>query len=1001
MTNCGDTPRDSSSSGGIAHLRWVRARHAQQVLGTRTRGARRRLSAAERRDARLLETLDAYEIVDGLHENEDIRRVLKSAEPGVANNSDDNNHEEEEDRRDTDAVDFALSAFGTRVNVPLSRHPRFFAPDFAIWGVSSDGQLKRQPAQPALDCFFIGEGAVISFCAHQVRGRILVSRRDEDDDVVEEDWHIEPLLATPGSYVVYRGRDLRETDLPNVVLEQDVHGHQHAHRIGRRMANASNSSNSNGNSNGNNGNSNGNIGNSNGNNGNSNGNNGNSTGNNGNSNGNNGNSTGNNGNSTGNNGNSTGNNGNSNGNNGNSTGNNGNSNGNNGNSTGNNGNSNGNNGNSTGNNGNSNGNNGNSTGNNGNSNGNNGNANGNNGNSNGNNGNSNGNNGNSNGNNGNSNGAANGAISTTVTSGESSETTEEQLPDETKTESDSAGLKVSRGACGVLDVDLSGLVKTPNATNLDRLKEDAGAIVAAASSTVASSSSKTHFVRVLLVSDARMHAVYQDDLVLLSVSVYLMGLVEEIYREFPGGHTISIEVAGIVTMDSTDPWPNLFSSTGRSVESSALLTNFTAWVRSNAAALPDHDLAHLVTGWDLYGSNTGGSVIGLAYVGTVCDKSWKTGISQGDFLSTQYVANTISHELMHGLGAYHTDRTSPGDLTCDDDDTYYLMNSITETGKPQWSECTLQWFEQLLQNENITKCMEAICGDGLVEGDEECDAADDPCCDITTCQLLTTNACSQAGNADQEDDDTVVLYNRSDASLAVCGNGVLEAGEECDVLAGGLAEVRGYFVGDCSTNSCDFLRCERIPTGATEASCYNLAPIRVLDGTRCGDNAYCYQGACKSSVESIRDGTADGCRDGVKNGDETDVDCGGSSCLPCLTSQTCESDDDCNWLLECDAETHVCYDNLPTDLFSSDSDLSNFLAWINANPIATGVIMGVAGVVVVVLSYICCCDRQLRNCLFPCMNRESSPFHQGKHISPDLTARVDTESGLETHDTST
>ena len=36
------------------------------------------------------------------------------------------------------------------------------------------------------------------------------------------------------------------------------------------------------------------------------------------------------------------------------------------------------------------------------------------------------------------------------------------------------------------------------------------------------------------------------------------------------------------------------------------------------------------------------------------------------------------------------------------------------------------------------------------------------------------------------------------------------------------------------------------------------------------------------------------CRDGFKNGTETGVDCGGSSCWPCDDGQTCASDSDCH-----------------------------------------------------------------------------------------------------------
>lgn len=35
------------------------------------------------------------------------------------------------------------------------------------------------------------------------------------------------------------------------------------------------------------------------------------------------------------------------------------------------------------------------------------------------------------------------------------------------------------------------------------------------------------------------------------------------------------------------------------------------------------------------------------------------------------------------------------------------------------------------------------------------------------------------------------------------------------------------------------------------------------------------------------------CGDCVKNGDETDIDCGGSTCLPCRSGKTCSNDSEC------------------------------------------------------------------------------------------------------------
>jgi hypothetical protein len=48
-----------------------------------------------------------------------------------------------------------------------------------------------------------------------------------------------------------------------------------------------------------------------------------------------------------------------------------------------------------------------------------------------------------------------------------------------------------------------------------------------------------------------------------------------------------------------------------------------------------------------------------------------------------------------------------------------------------------------------------------------------------------------------------------------------------------------------------------------------------------------------------------GCSDQTKNGDETDVDCGGAKCAPCAANQHCLVNGDCDSAI-CDAKTEQC-----------------------------------------------------------------------------------------------
>jgi len=77
----------------------------------------------------------------------------------------------------------------------------------------------------------------------------------------------------------------------------------------------------------------------------------------------------------------------------------------------------------------------------------------------------------------------------------------------------------------------------------------------------------------------------------------------------------------------------------------------------------------------------------------------------------------------------------------------------------------------------------------------------------------------------------------------------------------------------------------------TDVDCGGSCP----DG--CDDGEMCLEGPdCTSKVCDPDDGTCTGrtCEDGVQNGDETGVDCGGDSCDPCPDGRDCVDDDDCD-----------------------------------------------------------------------------------------------------------
>ncbi|MEM9455128.1 MAG: hypothetical protein AAGF11_13185 [Myxococcota bacterium] len=132
-----------------------------------------------------------------------------------------------------------------------------------------------------------------------------------------------------------------------------------------------------------------------------------------------------------------------------------------------------------------------------------------------------------------------------------------------------------------------------------------------------------------------------------------------------------------------------------------------------------------------------------------------------------------------------------------------------------------------------------------------------------------------------------------------CSNGIRD-GDETDVDCGGSCDKRcgiGQGCGsddDCESGQCgDDLTCNEpfdcadgeMNGDETDVDCGGSCPP-CDDGQMCDEPGDCTSMLCHGGV------CGPSCSDGEMNGDETDVDCGGS-CSPCDDGQICSEDGDC------------------------------------------------------------------------------------------------------------
>ncbi len=167
-------------------------------------------------------------------------------------------------------------------------------------------------------------------------------------------------------------------------------------------------------------------------------------------------------------------------------------------------------------------------------------------------------------------------------------------------------------------------------------------------------------------------------------------------------------------------------------------------------------------------------------------------------------------------------------------------------------------------------CVEPGCEDGTWnrgETDVDCGGEDCPPC-------ADGRACSEGR------DCCSGLCDGGDCAPASCSDRVRN-GHETDVDCGG-ADAAGPLLG----------------CGAVACACCDDALVCLADSD-------CCSGVCRDRGDGTRACESPNCLDGLTNGDETDRDCGGGSCDCCDDGLGCEEGDDCCSGV-CSPVSHTC-----------------------------------------------------------------------------------------------
>ncbi|WVQ80129.1 hypothetical protein IAT38_002230 [Cryptococcus sp. DSM 104549] len=240
--------------------------------------------------------------------------------------------------------------------------------------------------------------------------------------------------------------------------------------------------------------------------------------------------------------------------------------------------------------------------------------------------------------------------------------------------------------------------------------------------------------------------------------------------------------------------------------------------------------------WHLMSACPTDSEVGVAWLGTLCqttssEQSGSTVSGTGISTATKTEWSLVAHEIGHGFGAIHDCTTGcslsgsccPFSRSSCNAGAKFIMNPTTSSAEESFSGCTLGNICSNIGNRAVTTtCIQSPgertvislqqCGNGIVEAGEDCDPggnATSTCCDASTCKFRDSAVC------DPSNDACCTSTCQFASSGTVCRAAVNSI---CDV-----AEV-------CS---------------GTNATCPD--DVTAADGTSCGSNGLaCASGACTS-----------------------------------------------------------------------------------------------------------------------------------------------------------
>jgi hypothetical protein len=122
----------------------------------------------------------------------------------------------------------------------------------------------------------------------------------------------------------------------------------------------------------------------------------------------------------------------------------------------------------------------------------------------------------------------------------------------------------------------------------------------------------------------------------------MLSIINQVAGVFQAEAGVDLQVTQTVVYTTT---PDPFDDT---TDPTTLLTEFSNYKGTSGSPVFGTDLAHLFTGRTL-----NNSVLGVAWIGTLCDSTYSTGLSTDFTTDNTSLVLLTAHEIGHIFGAYH------------------------------------------------------------------------------------------------------------------------------------------------------------------------------------------------------------------------------------------------------------------------------------------------------------------------------------------------------------